>query len=116
MVYELRHFDTTLVKFSLENEGLKGMVCSIIWADETKKELMPIGMSISADGILSWLRSRTIPKNRGYVEALLASLNLAENDLIGILNVCLGLSLNDCYWVVSEGFEGLFADYNLYDN
>lgn len=116
MVYELRHFDTTIVKFSLKNEGLKGTVCSIIWVDETKKELMPIGMSISADGILSWLRSRTIPKNRGYVEALLASLNLAENDLIGILDVCLGLSLNDCYWVVQDGFEGLFSDYNLYDN
>lgn len=27
MIYELRHFDTTLVKFSLENEGLKGTVC-----------------------------------------------------------------------------------------
>lgn len=116
MIYELRHFDSTLVQFSLENEGLKGTVCSIIWFDETKKELMPFGMSISAEGILSWLRSRTIQKKRANIDMLLASLNLAENDLIGILNVCLGLSLNDCYWVVSEGFEGLFADYNLYDN
>lgn len=116
MIYELRHFDSTLVQFSLENEGLKGTVCSIIWVDETKKELIPFGMSISAEGILSWLRSRTIQKKRANIDMLLASLNLAENDLIGILNVCLGLSLNDCYWVVSEGFEGLFADYNLYDN
>lgn len=116
MIYELRYFDSTLVQFSLENEGLKGTVCSIIWVDETKKELMPIGMSISAEGILSWLRSRTIQKKRANIDMLLASFHLAENDLIGILNVCLGLSLNDCYWVVSEGFEGLFADYNLYDN
>jgi hypothetical protein len=26
------------------------------------------------------------------------------------------LSLNDCYWVVEEGFEGTFSKYNLYDN
>lgn len=110
MIYELRHFDSTLVQFSLENEGLKGTVCSIIWVDETKKELMPFGMSISAEGILSWLRSRTIQKKRANIDMLLASFHLAENDLIGILNVCLGLSLNDCYWVVSEGFEGLFAN------
>ncbi len=116
MVYELRHFDTSLIKFSLEKENLKGTVCKLIWCDESKRELMPIGLTTTSDGILSWLRSRTIPKNRGYIEALLASLSLAENDIIGILNVCMGLSLNDCYWVVSEGFEGLFADYNLYDN
>lgn len=41
MIYELRYFDSTLVQFSLENVGLKGTVCSIIWVDETKKELMP---------------------------------------------------------------------------
>ncbi len=116
MVFELKWFDTTLIRFALETEGLKGTICSVIWIDETKKEFMPIGMKLTSDGILSWLRSRTIPKNRGYVEALLASFKLAQNDLIGILSVCMGLSLNDCYWVVNEGFEGLFADYNLYDN
>ena len=38
-------------------------------------------------------------------------MNLAENDLIGVLNVCKGLSLNDSYWVVEEGFDGKFEDY-----
>jgi hypothetical protein len=27
-----------------------------------------------------------------------------------------GLSLNDCYWVVEEGFDGKFDKYNLYEN
>ena len=26
------------------------------------------------------------------------------------------MSLNDCYWIVEEGFEGQFEDFNLYDN
>jgi hypothetical protein len=116
MIYELKHFDTTIIKFSLEHEALKGIVCKIIWSDDTKKDYFPIGVQATDDSVLSWLKSRTVPKNRGYVEALLASMNLAENDLIGVLNICKGLSLNDSYWVVEEGFDGAFSDYNLYDN
>lgn len=66
--------------------------------------------------VLSWLKSRTVPKNRGYVESSLASMNLADNDLIGIINACRVLSLNDSYWVVEEGYDGKFDDYNLYDH
>jgi len=116
MVYVLKHFDTELLKFSLEHESLKGAVCKLQWSNSAKKDLFPIGLSVSDEGILSWLKSLTIPKNRCYFEAILASMNLAENDIIGILDVCLGLSLNDCYWVVKEGFGGKFADYNLYDH
>ncbi len=116
MIYELKHFDTTLLRFSLETQGLRGNICRILWYDEEKKSLLPISLELSDDGLLSWLRTRTIPKNRGYIEAILASLGLSEHDLSGILNVCMGLSLNDCYWVVNDGFPGTFADYNLFDN
>lgn len=116
MIYELKHFDTPLIQFSLENEGLRGNICKILWYDEEKSGLLPISLRRSDDGLLSWLQSRSIPKNRGNIEAILASLGLSEHDLIGILNICMGLSLNDCYWVVADGFEGTFAEYNLYDN
>lgn len=116
MIYELKHFDTTIIKFSLEYETLKGTVCNVLWADDSKSDLFPIGMNAENASVLSWLKSRTVPKNRGYVESLLASMHLAENDLIGVLNICKGLSLNDSYWVVEEGFDGKFSYYNLYDN
>ncbi len=116
MIYELKHFDTTVIKFSLVYETLKGTVCKVLWFDESKKAYYPIGVEATDESVLSWLKSRTVPKNRGYVDALLASMNLAENDLIGVLNVCKGLSLNDSYWVVEEGFNGKFSEYNLYDN
>ena len=116
MIYELKHFDTPLIRFSLENEGLRGNICQILWHDEEKSNLLPISLRRTDDGLLSWLRSRSIPKNRGNIEAILASLGLSEHDLIGILNICLGLSLNDCYWVVTDGFQGKFTDFNLYDN
>lgn len=116
MIYELKHFDTTILKFSLEHKTLEGTACRVEWFDDKNKSLLPIGVDATNDSVLSWLKSRTVPKNRGYVEALLASMKLAENDLIGVLNVCKGLSLNDSYWVVEEGFDGSFAEYNLYDN
>lgn len=116
MVYVLKHFDTPLIKFSLESEGLKGFGCKIQWTDKKNSYLIPIGMEKSNEGLLSWLRSRAVPKNRGYIEAILSSMGLAENDLMGILDICMGLSLNDCYWVVKDGFDGTFAEYNLYDS
>jgi hypothetical protein len=41
---------------------------------------------------------------------------LSLNRPLNIIKVSKGLSLNDCYWIVEEGFEGTFAKYNLYDN
>ncbi len=32
---------------------------------------------------------------------------------MNIIRASKGLSLNDCYWVVEEGFEGDFEKYNL---
>ena len=116
VIYELKHFDTAIIKFSLEYDSLKGTICEVVWSDESRKALYPIGLEANPKSVLSWLRSRTVPKNRSYVESLLASMNLADNDLIGIINICKGLSLNDSYWVVEDGFNGKFDDYNLYDH
>ncbi len=43
-------------------------------------------------------------------------MGLSNNDVIGIIKICKGLSLNDSYWVVEEDFKGKFKDYNLYEN
>ena len=62
------------------------------------------------------LERRVIPKNRAFVDEILKTLGLSHNDTKGIIDVCKGLSLNDSYWVVPEGFEGKFSQYNLYEN
>ena len=63
-----------------------------------------------------WIQKRTIPKNRAYVNALLARCGLSINRPMSIIAVCKGLSLNDSYWVVPADFDGKYADYNLYEN
>lgn len=115
MSYLLKHFDTSLLKFSLSNTPLAGLQVNIIEV-YPKQNLLPLDLELSEQSLLNWLKRRTIPKNRAFVQEFLAKLGLNINDTQGIIDICKGLSLNDCYWVVEESFTGQFADYNLYEN
>ncbi len=88
----------------------------IEWVNEEKKWLLPLDLALSPEGLSRWIQKRTIPKNRAYVNALLARCGLSINRPMSIIAVCKGLSLNDSYWVVEDGFTGTFDQYNLYEN
>ncbi|MBR6825441.1 MAG: XRE family transcriptional regulator [Oscillospiraceae bacterium] len=115
MNYELKHFDTTLIRFSATEDSNTPEI-QILWQNEEKKDLFPLDLELSGDGISRWLKHRTIPKNRAYVRNFLSKCGLNLNRPLHIIKVSMGLSLNDCYWVVEEGFDGKFSEYNLYDN
>lgn len=115
MNYELKHFDTTLIRFSATEDSNTPEI-QILWQNDEQKELFPLDLNVSGDGIAIWLKHRTIPKNRAYVHNFLSKCGLNLNRPINIIKVSKGLSLNDCYWVVEEGFNGKFNDFNLYDN
>lgn len=115
MTYILKQFDTPLVKFTATEDTASPEI-NVLWVNEDRRALLPLDLDLTSDGLNSWLRHRTIPKNRAYVHALLSKCGLNLNRPMSIINVCKGLSLNDSYWVVEEGFEGKFSDYNLYDN
>ena len=115
-VYSLKIYDTELKKFSLEKRGLEGLVVEILSTNKECNHLMPLDMEYTGEGILKWLERRVIPKNRTFADQILKTLGLSHNDTKGIIDVCKGLSLNDSYWIVPEGFEGTFEQYNLYDN
>lgn len=115
MNYELKHFDTTLIRFSATEDSNTPEI-QILWQNDKKKNLFPLDLEISGVGIAKWLKHRTIPKNRAYVHNFLSKCGLNLNRPINIIKVSKGLSLNDCYWVVEEGFNGKFSDYNLYEN
>ena len=113
MLY-LKQYDTVLLSFEMIEDPLEGQKCRIHGIDEEHTALLPIGLKKTDESLMSWLCGRIIPKNREYVDALLAKSGLSHNDTKGILQVCRGLSLNDSYWVVEDGFSGKYADYNLY--
>ena len=115
MIYILRHFDTDLIRFSA-NADSSDPDYQILWFNEEQKHLLPLTLATDEASLERWLKHRTIPKNRAYVHNFLAKCGLNINRPMNIISVSKGLSLNDCYWVVEEGFDGSFADYNLYDN
>lgn len=114
--YELRIYNDTLITFSLEKRGLEGLSAEIISVADDKKQLFPLDLTLTSQGILKWLEKRVIPKNRMFVNEILKTLGLSANDTQGIIDVCKGLSLNDSYWVVPQGFDGTYEQYNLYEN
>lgn len=114
-VYELRLFDDTLMTFTLEKRAL-GLEAAIESVNTEKRSLFPLDLECTDEGVIRWLSRRVIPKNRAFVKEILQSLGLTSSDVKGIIDVCKGLSLNDSYWVVPKGFDGTFAEYNLYEN
>ena len=115
MKYTLKHFDTPLLTFTATQDTSMPEI-ELIWINEEKKNMLPLDLECSPEGISRWLRHRTIPKNRAYVQNLLSKCGLSINRPMSIISICKGLSLNDCYWVVEEGYEGTFEKVNLYDN
>ena len=115
MAYELRHFDMPLLRFEAIDSTYAAEL-NITWINEEKRHLFPLDLELDGDSLFKWLKHRTIPKNRAFVHNFLSKCGLNLNRPLSIIQVSKGLSLNDCYWVVEEGFEGTFAKYNLYDN
>ena len=115
MNFILKQYDKNLLWFEYKEENFTRK-CRILKIDNDNSFLLPIGLTLNDDGIFEWLRTRIIPKNRAYSYQLLLSMCLSNNDVIRIIKICKGLSLNDSYWVVEEDFKGKFEDYNLYEN
>lgn len=114
--YELRLYDSILLTFMLEEQGIAGLVAEILTLDERQAKLFPLDLELTGNGIVRWLQHRIIPKNRAFVDEILKTLNLSVGNTKGIIDVCKGLSLNDSYWIVPAGFTGSFEQYNLYEN
>jgi hypothetical protein len=116
MSYILKHRDTALIRFNLTSNPIAGLSVKILEINSQYQSLFPLDLDPTDIGLLKWLKRRVIPKNRAFVQSFLAKLGLNVSDTKGIVDICRGLSLNDCYWVVDDSFGGAFALYNLYDN
>lgn len=111
-IFELRLFDQPLLRFSFGMDN----PCVLHEWDSSLERLMPAGLELTDEGLWRWLSTRAIPQNRRFATQLCRSLGLSANDRSGILEVSRGLSLNDSYWIVPDGFDGRFADFNLFEN
>jgi len=114
--YELRLYDKCLLTFTLEEHGIDGLVSKILDVDNHYKNLLPLDLELTGNGVVKWLKHRIIPKNRAFADEILKTLDLSIENTKSIIDACKGLSLNDSYWVVPNNFNGSFMQYNLYEN
>ena len=97
MIYTINHFDTPVLRFSAE-DGAESRI-KVLWVTDNK-DILPLDLAENTgEGVEAWIKHRTVPKNRAYVNALLSSMGLSINRPMDIIKVSKGLSLNDCYWV-----------------
>ena len=106
MRYTIRHFDLPLLTFEANMDSADTNL-HIINVYEENRFFLPLNLTVSEDGVERWLRHRTIPKNRAYVDALLSKVGLSLNRPLGIIAANKGLSLNDCFWVDLQQFTDL---------
>lgn len=117
-IYELRLFDQVLIVFRMSRGEYGDLSVEVFSADPSAGHLLPLSFDGEAtdERLFEWIRRRRIPKNRAYVDEILKSCGIESDDTKSIIDVSKGLSLNDSYWVVRRGFEGPFAEWNLYEN
>ena len=113
--YEIRHFDTPVLGFWTDVDEYGSPEVGIVEPLQSGA-LLPLGLEPTDGGLWKWLSTRALPFNRLYADHLCLMMGIRPGDVQHILSVSFGLSLNDCYWVVPQGFEGMFADYNLFSN
>jgi len=104
----LKQFDDILLHFTAERT-IDGIDVTITSTNKDKATYLPLGMKPTNESLTRWLRHRTIPANRAYAQNFLSKNGLSENDFIGILQICKGLSLTDCYWVTYPDDPKTFA-------
>lgn len=111
--FEVRLADSNAVTFEMREEESGGISTRILGRGEAT---LPLGMVADDDGLQRWLETRALPLNRAYADRLCIQMGIAPNDIAAMCEVGRGLSLNDDFWIVPEGFDGRFADFNLFQN
>lgn len=59
-VYSLRIYDTQLMRFTMEERGLEGLVAEILDIDQEHAHLLPLDMERTNEGAIRWLNKRVI--------------------------------------------------------
>lgn len=85
-----------------------------------KDNALPLNLKIKENiekNLLRWIKKRKAPENRQFIEKIIATYSSGGQEMpLDYINVSLGLSLNDSFWIVPADKDYKWKDYNLYDN
>ncbi len=120
--YTLRSMDVPLVDFYLytesqllNNKQITAYRIKITHVYSENKKLLPknLPQDFTDTQLLAWINKRKTPKNRQFVEKLMAAIEDETNPL-RYVDISHALSLNDAYWITNALADEKWADYNLY--
>ena len=81
--YSFRLYDDEILTFTLEEKGLEGLKAHILSVNTDMKNLFPLDLEVTDDGVIKWLERRVIPKNRAFVDEILKSIICRISSNIG---------------------------------
>lgn len=116
--YIVKLYDLPLVSFVASTSKLGVMRIDDINVLEDNRALFPMELlgDINSTIITQWLKTRVAPKNRKFVNAILAQVGLEQGDTLGVIDLCRGLSVNDAFWIDHANEEKAWDEVNLYKN
>ena len=122
MKYILKNKDIDVLEFETSTEYddyMKSNFTSLISVNILNKTLLPIFINDKhiKSSLEDWVKERKIPKHRKYVNQVLGTLKKeVQNDFMAYIDISLGLSLNDSFWIVPADKDYKWKDFNLYQN
>ena len=78
MRYILKDADRPLLEFSANMQSSEADL-QIQKIHEENRAFLPLNLALTNEGVERWLKHRTIPKNRAYVDAMLSKTRLSIN-------------------------------------
>jgi hypothetical protein len=116
--YQIRLYDRPLVTFSVVNRGEDQLAGDVEWVDQSARFLLPPTLIASCNfsNVMDWLARRLIPEGRYFADRILTAYGPSAKTVLGRIDISMGLSLNDSYWVTPDGFDGTWSNFNFYDN
>lgn len=123
MKYLVKNKDKNLIEFEVDIKefndiGGKNFIQFLKNAEILDDAYLPktINKKDLLNSLKKWINTRKIPSNRQFAEKIIASYSSNQNYFMDYIDVSLGLSLNDTFWIVPENKNYKWADLNLYNN
>ncbi len=122
--YILKNKDIDVLSFEVVTKEIKSTLSNSI--NLTQKieniqilnaHLLPLNLNETELNLSLWIKDRKIPENREFVENIVATYSEnGKEQPMDYIDISLGLSLNDSFWIVPANENYKWKDYNLYDN
>lgn len=108
MIYNLMHKNFVVAILDIALDG------SLLKITHVNDSILPIGAQMNDIKFHEWWKDRAVPKSRRGAKFALRALNIYSTD--SLLLQSLGLSLNDCYWLLPEHSPLCWENVNLFNN